>query len=348
MRDMNQISVIIPVYNGGRYLDSCLSALCNSSSPPDEIIVVDNASTDQSVHIAQQYPVTIIHCPGPSGPSAARNVGATHAKGTILFFVDADVVLRQDAIARVRHTFSSQQGIAATFGSYDDQPRAINFCSQYKNLMHHFMHQHSNPTAQTFWSGCGAIRAEVFHRIGGFNETQFPHASIEDIELGTRLHTRGYRIVLDKGLQATHLKEWTFCTLIYTDILFRALPWSKLILEQKVLFQDLNLQRSQKISAGTVGLATILLPFSLIKPSIPFLVLFCLGIVLLLNRHLFGFWVRKKGIRFAISAFPLHLLYFLYCGTTFGLCWVSHHAIKFFTSSYFLHRNTDVPPPPLL
>ena len=78
-------------------------------------------------------------------------------------------------------------------------PRLQGVVSQYRNLLHHFVHQHGNSEASTFWAGCGAIRRSVFEEMGGFDEQRFPTPSIEDIELGYRLRQAGHRILLDKA-----------------------------------------------------------------------------------------------------------------------------------------------------
>jgi len=124
------------------------------------------------------------------GPAYARNRGAELARGDILFFVDADVVLAADATAQVRDAFREDPQLAAVFGSYDDAPAATNFLSRYKNLLHHHVHQTSRADASTFWAGCGAIRAAMLARAGGFDES-FRRPSIEDIELGRRLRRAG-------------------------------------------------------------------------------------------------------------------------------------------------------------
>ena len=318
MRDIVLISVIVPTYNGGQYLDACLSALRHCVYVPYEIIVVDNGSVDHSREIAHDHGVVIVNCPGPSGPGAARNQGARHAKGKILLFVDADVVIQSDVLIRIVAAFQEHEDLAAIFGSYDNQPAAQNFISQYKNLLNHFVHQHSNAEAETFWGGCGAIRADVFHRIGGFDDTTYTQASIEDIEMGYRLRRAGYRIVLDKDLQGQHLKEWRFSSLIRTDILCRAIPWTKLILESQHVMNDLNVQRSQRVSVGMVGMAVMVLPFGIEEPLFSLAVLPFLGTVLFLNRKLFRFFLRARGFRFALSAFPLQLLQFFYSGIIFA------------------------------
>ena len=104
------------------------------------------------------------------------------------------------AISRVLTALKERPDVAAVFGSYDARPRSMGTVSQYRNLLHHFVHQKGNPEASTFWAGCGAIRRSVFDEVGGFDEKQFS-GRVEDIELGYRLQHTGHRILLDKGLQ---------------------------------------------------------------------------------------------------------------------------------------------------
>jgi cellulose synthase/poly-beta-1,6-N-acetylglucosamine synthase-like glycosyltransferase len=80
----------------------------------------------------------------------------------VLFFVDADVMVSPDAIERVLGYFHREPEIDALFGSYDDQPAEPNFLSQYRNLLHHYVHQCGREEASTFWGACGAIRRDVF------------------------------------------------------------------------------------------------------------------------------------------------------------------------------------------
>src|SRR5690606_15349386 len=107
----------------------------------------------------------------------------------------------------------------AVFGSYDTRPAAPNFVSQWKNLSHHFVHQHGHPNAQTFWAGCGAIRKPVFQAVGGFDQS-YRGATIEDIELGYRLRQSGFRVLLDPAVLCTHSKRWTAWSSWKTDLLY--------------------------------------------------------------------------------------------------------------------------------
>jgi len=260
-----RISVVIPVFNGGAGLEDCLAAIAGSSFPALECIVVDDASTDCTARAAAlREGVRVISLQQQSGPGIARNRGAGEAHGDILFFVDADVLLHPDALALAADTLRNEPGVSAVFGSYDDQPGDISFLSQYRNLFHHWVHQTGNEEACTFWAGCGAIRREVFSASGGFSPA-YGRPSVEDIELGTRLHNSGHRIRLLKTMLGTHMKKWTFWNLIKTDILFRGVPWMGLVLRERNAPNDLNLSLNSRIAtivAGLLGLSGLVLPLT--------------------------------------------------------------------------------------
>lgn len=329
MHNQTFISVIIPVYNGGKYLNQCLDALIKSSYKPREIIVVDDGSTDDSVEISLRKGVTVLKMPQRSGPAAARNYGAQIAQGNILLFVDSDVSVNEDTIARLAANFMNNPDIAAIFGSYDDSPYATDFLSQFRNLLHHFIHQTSHKEAKTFWTGCGAVYRETFFQLGGFDEGWF---SIEDIELGHRIWNNGYKIMLDKDLQVKHLKHWGWRNWLKTDIFYRAVPWSRLILLSGYLPNDLNLQTPHIISALLVDLLIIAISLSFVDTrtffGMPlstifiFLSLLLIITIIILNRRLYYFFLQKKGIKFMILAIPTHFFYYFYSSIAFAVCWI--------------------------
>jgi glycosyltransferase involved in cell wall biosynthesis len=314
------VSVIIPVYNGAESLEQCLEAVLASEGPLYECIVVNDGSTDGSKDIAAQFlnRIRLLNLAGgPGGPAYARNRGAEFARGEILFFVDADVVLASGALRRLANTFSEQPALAAVFGSYDANPAATGLISQYRNLLHHFVHQNGNPHASTFWAGCGAIRRQAFERVGGFDARSFPRPSIEDIELGYRLKGMGFLILLDRELQATHLKCWTFCSMIRTDVVCRAIPWSRLILQTRNMPADLNLKLGQRASFALAVFACAFLVLSGVRLEwLGASAASILGVVAL-NRSLYAFFFRRRGVLFAAGCIALHLLYYLYSGLSY-------------------------------
>jgi glycosyltransferase involved in cell wall biosynthesis len=308
-----RLSVIVPAHNGGAALTECLDALQGSVGPEHEVLVVDDASTDDTAGRAEAHGLRVIRLARNRGPAAARNEGARHARGDVLFFVDADVVLARDAIGRVTRTLADAS-VSATFGSYDAHPRAPGFVSQYRNLLHHFVHQTGNPEASTFWAGCGAVRRTAFAEAGGFDELRYGVPSIEDIDLGCRLRSAGHRIVLDKQLLGTHLKRWTLRSMVCTDLWRRAIPWSRLIFERSEFPGDLNLKIAQRVSVALTGLATVFLVLAPWRPGLIAAAAAAIAGVVALNHGFFRFLARARGPAFAAACVPLQLLHYLCSG----------------------------------
>jgi len=326
------ISVIIPAYNSMKFITKCLEALKQSTYKSYEIILVDDGSTDNTARVAEDMGCRVFVMESQSGPAVARNFGSKQAKGEILLFIDSDVLVKKNTLELVASTFSDSQEISALFGSYDDTPSEQDFLSQYRNLLHHYVHQNSNPDAATFWAGCGAVRKNVFLELNGYDYKRFAEPSIEDIELGYRMREKGYKIKLDKNLQVTHLKHWGWYSMIKTDIFNRAVPWSRLILQTKSLPKDMNLRISDRVSTALVGIllfCLFLLLLSVLNIYDPvststILVIAALVIIglLFLNRDLYGFFLSKRGVAFTLKVIPLHFLYYFYCGASFGICWM--------------------------
>jgi GT2 family glycosyltransferase len=312
------ISIIIPVYRGGKAFNSCLASLATSLLAPTEIIVVVDGDDPQSYQIAESFGAKVLQLETNQGPAVARNRGAAIAKGDILFFMDADVTIHPDTLAKIVQVFSQDSTLAALIGSYDDQPGAVNFLSQYKNLFHHYNHQISCEDASTFWGACGAIKRDIFEKMGGFEES-YRYPSIEDIELGYRLKAQGYRIRLCKDIYVKHLKHWTFASLLKADFFYRALPWTELIHRQQNFVNDLNLQWSSRWSVVFVYTLLFLLLASLWYFHLLLGVAVLALCLILLNLPVYQFFQQKRGLGFAVQTVPWHWLYYLYSGLAFAL-----------------------------
>ncbi|MEQ1627091.1 MAG: glycosyltransferase family 2 protein [Nitrospira sp.] len=310
------VAVIVPVYNGGKRFRTSLESIRQAVPPPDEIIVIGDGDTDGSSQYAEAAGVTVYRFPQPGGPGRARNLGAAKAISDLLFFVDADVTIPENVIERVRDIFDRDTDVAAIIGSYDDQPGESNFLSQYRNLLHHYVHQNGREEASTFWGACGAIRREVFLAMSGFDET-YLKPSIEDIELGYRLTRAGHRIRLCKSLQVKHWKRWTIVSMLRTDFFQRAVPWTQLIHRHRGFVNDLNIGISGRVSvmlAGGLLGAVLLAPW---QPNV-LVAAAAMGLILFtLNVRLYRFFLEKRGLRFAAQAIPWHWFYFLYSGVAF-------------------------------
>jgi glycosyltransferase involved in cell wall biosynthesis len=313
------ITVIVPAHDAAASLGRCLAALAASTRAPDEVIVVDDRSTDGTTELARGLGARVALLPEAlRGPAAARNHGANQARGELLVFVDADVAVHADALERIEGHLDQNPGVAALFGSYDDDPPEPGLASRYKNLLHHHTHQLSRREAATFWAGCGAIRTSVFLAAGGFDE-RYRHPAIEDIELGARLRAAGWCVWSTPDVQAAHLKRWTLWNVIATDIFRRALPWSRLIARTGMLPNDLNLSGSGRLSAVCAWMLLLALVVGIRQPKALLGALPAAGVLGLCNARLFGLFARRGGAFFAASAAGLHWLYYLYSSLTFAL-----------------------------
>jgi glycosyltransferase involved in cell wall biosynthesis len=318
-------SIIIPVCRAGQKFRTCLEAAVASIDPTDEIIVVADGEGDGSWRLAEEFGLRVIKVPVRGGPSRARNIGADASQADILFFVDADVVIPNGAIRQVRSFFAAETGVAGVIGSYDDNPAERNFHSQYKNLFHHFVHQNGCVEASTFWGACGAIRRDVFLEVGGYDQ-DYDRPCIEDIELGYRLTAASHQIRLLRDLQVKHLKRWNASSLIKSDMLDRAAPWTELIWNQVVrqkkrVANDLNLSfryRASLMASLVLIAATIGVLFT--RWTLP-VALCCAGLFVLLQVPFFRFFRQKRGAQFALQALAWRFGYDLYSGL--GFCYGS-------------------------
>ncbi|HEU4599921.1 MAG TPA: glycosyltransferase family A protein, partial [Solirubrobacterales bacterium] len=127
------LAVIVPATDRPSTLGRCMAALRASERSPEELIVQVE--------------------PAGSGPSLARNLGAAACEAEVLVFVDSDVEVHPDALARIAERFAADPELAATFGAYDDGPADRGITSRYRNLLHHHVHAGAAGEAETFWAG---------------------------------------------------------------------------------------------------------------------------------------------------------------------------------------------------
>lgn len=290
---MLSLSVVVPAADHPATLTQCLATIRSATDAPEEVIAVTE--------------------PSGIGCGEARNIGVARATADVIVFVDADVMVHPDVFTRVRAAFESDPGLTALFGSYDDAPPARSLVSAFRNLLHHHVHQTSGGPATTYWAALGAMRRKAFIAVGGFDEQWerdwrqlFGCNSLEDIELGMRLNLAGKRVVLDPGLQGTHLKTWSFKNMVVQDLCSRGLPWIVLLLRSGTSSTALNLGWRHRLSAA----ASLALAGSLGLRR-PVLAVAFAGSLLALNRSFYGLLLRQRGLVAVGLGVPLHVIHLL-------------------------------------
>jgi glycosyltransferase involved in cell wall biosynthesis len=178
------VSVIVPVYNREALLADALTSILRQTRIPDQIIVVDDGSTDGSAAIARQFGdrVELVR-QSNQGVGAARNQGLKQASGAIIAFLDSDDLWRPDAMAEqiAQLARNPEAGVAwglSELGAIGDGEVAMGAWREgAKRLLQ---------------LGSMAFRRELFHTVGGFSPEL---RSGEDIDLVMRLNERGVAMI---------------------------------------------------------------------------------------------------------------------------------------------------------
>lgn len=304
MSSVPRITVIIPAYNAARTLPQTLAALGNALPPPDEIIVVNDGSTDETGAAASARGARVISLDQNIGAAAAKNRGAANAAGDILFFTDADIVPPRDMIQIIRDTFSVRQcdGLVGLLG---ENIPAQNWASQFKNLWMNFTYTRfvSAERIGLFYTSVAAMRSECFGRLGGFDENYRGASIAEDTEFGQRAWGVGATIVLEPRLRVVHLKAYTITGVLQEDFKrARALTLMRLRKRGEPFFTSVPL--FYQLAVPTIYLTVLGLLATLVFQNPLVLLASCAGLVifLALNVSLLRFLAVKRGILFAFSS----------------------------------------------
>jgi glycosyltransferase involved in cell wall biosynthesis len=327
------LSIVVPTRDSASTLDSALVGLLASDLPREsyELIVVDDASTDGSPIIAARNADTVVRLTGRlSGPAYARNRGAELARGDVIAFVDPDVVVRPDTLRHMLDALAKQPRLAAVSATHDNAPAAMNFVSQYWNLLLHFVERRRSELSKQFAPECVAIRSEALLSVGMYDEWRFAFASLEGLELGQRLHDGGYQVVQNRDLQVTHLKRWNLksvCREVWNRgvLLSRNLGYQRIRASApgEVVFALSQALMPALAVLGTVALSAAFTPrdYWLLKGGV-----FAVGIVLT-NLEVHRFYARERGVLFAIATAPLHVLVQGVAGIALSAGWLLRDAV---------------------
>ena len=212
---MEKISIIIPSFNSSKTIEECLNAATKLDYGNYEVIVVDDASRDNSAKIIKKFPCRLIRVKNNVGAAESRNIGARHAKGSILLFMDSDIIIPRNAL-KLAVRFFYEKKTDVFFASFNPRLRFKDFFSQYKHLYLCYYYKKQAETLHTLDTSFTFIKKKVFNDFHGFNKNI---RVSEDIDLGVRLTGKGYKIYQAKNIQMEHIKHYTFKDFIKTDLI---------------------------------------------------------------------------------------------------------------------------------
>jgi glycosyltransferase involved in cell wall biosynthesis len=304
MRRERFMSVVIPNRNGAATIGRCLGAALASDHPRFEVVVVDDGSEDDSVDIIGTFPCKLVRLERHRGASRARNAGAQASSGELLFFTDADCLLRGDTLSIADASYG-ERGARVLGGTYTSSPHDGDFFSSFQSVfIHHFETKALEPDYVA--THAMVIDAELFRRSGGFIEDSRGGVTptVEDVEFSHRLRRAGCELAMNPGLQVQHIfrfslrrslgnairkaRYWTLYSLANRDLLADSGTAS---LELKTNVASFFVQALLVASSALVGASWPLAP-----------VLPLLALNLAANRRLIAAWFGARGLRFSALA----------------------------------------------
>ncbi len=199
---MNQkltVSVVMPTYNRVEYLKKALKSLLNQSYMPDEIIVIDDGSTDGTreflMRISKKNKLIRYYSQKNGGPSKARNLGIKNAKGDIICFFDDDEIAHKNWIKEIVKSFKSED-IGGVGGPYIEV-EGENIYERYLKSI--FVGSYSRKLP--YLGGNLAFYKEVLQKVGGFDEYL---KTGEDVDLSFRVYLKNYKIAFNDNMIVYH------------------------------------------------------------------------------------------------------------------------------------------------
>jgi len=194
-------SMVIPARNASATLAACIEAALASRYPHFEVVIVDDASDDETSAIAARYPCRLVRLRRRHGAAAARNAGAAAAAGEILFFTDADCQVEPDALALAVEALAATKGPAAIGGSYTPIPADPGFYSAFQSVfVNHFETAAAMPDYVA--THALAIRAADMATAGGFPDLGLP--ILEDVAFSHRFRRNGGAVLMRPDLLVRH------------------------------------------------------------------------------------------------------------------------------------------------
>lgn len=303
-------SIIIPVKRLDPFYELLLASLAKSTFRDFEVLLIADG-WDIQLSKSYAYPIKLLSSRQQRGPAFCRNLGARQAVADYLVFCDADVTIHENTLEKSAF-YLENEPINGLIGSYDFAPACCGGVSQFRNLLHSYHHQKNHGSIGVFWGAFGVVEKAAFFEAGQFDAQKYSQPSIEDIELGYRLFNLGYKIYLKSDVLIKHHKCWSLKTMFKTDRTLRAIPWQRLIMENKFEIPT-PLNTSTKERAGAL-VALSFLPIGVLCWMLGgffwLLLLFPIAIQVVLQWRLYSFF--KQNMTFSNFVFSLiyHQLYF--------------------------------------
>ncbi|MEC4686235.1 MAG: glycosyltransferase family 2 protein [Nitrospirota bacterium] len=310
------ISIIIPNYNGESTIGKCLEAAFSSRYDNFEVIVVDDCSADNSIEIIKKFPCKLVALKERSGASKARNAGAQNSEGNLLFFIDSDCIVKEDALLIARASYAANGTDVVVGGTYTPMSYDNRFFSIFQSVFINYSETKNLRNPDYIATHAMAIDAETFRKSGGFPEVFMP--IIEDVEYSHRIRREGYKLIMNPDLLVQHIFNYSLSRSM-KNAFKKSKFWTIYSINNKDLLVDsgtASVELKVNVLSFFLNIVFLLLWIftqnSLLLYPIPLI----FAVNIFVNRRLIRAFHKTKGLFFAFLATLYYtLLYPLAVGT---------------------------------
>ena len=226
--DKFSVTVAIPCFNGEKFLLDNIASILRQSRTPDEILVIDDGSTDCSAEIARNFKqVKLIRHNSNLGLAESRNTALKNSSGDIIVYVDADTTSHPNLIETLLNGYSEKKVAGA--GGREIEINGLPANGNISNIYNQWRNLHASQGfgeefiygVNMLWGLCASYRTEVLKKIGGFDTIYKTNG--EDVDIGIKINNLGLKLVYIPKAIVYHKRNDDFASL--REMLFRWYFW---------------------------------------------------------------------------------------------------------------------------
>jgi GT2 family glycosyltransferase len=199
------VTLAIPCFNAEAFIQPALDSIYRQSVAPDEILIIDDGSRDNTREIVKQFSnIHLIAHEQNRGIGASRNSGWQAAAGDVVVFMDADGVAEPDFIKKLLARYTDDN-VAGVGGRGIEAVQENMYDRWRKEILFQHWGESFREDVYFLFGLCSSYRRSVLHEVGGFDP--FFQTSGEDMDIGFRIRTAGYRLAYAPDAIVNHQRR---------------------------------------------------------------------------------------------------------------------------------------------
>jgi glycosyltransferase involved in cell wall biosynthesis len=312
-------SIIIPFYNSRNVIKKCLSSIFKSRYKDFEVISVSDNSDKETINIVRKFNTKLILINKNKGTAYARNLGAEHARGKYIIFVDSDIMIKKNHLSIIKKNILKYPSEVAFQGIYDSK---INYKSIVVTYLQLYLCYYTFSKKIAFIKNLNGsfiiIKNLFFKKLKGFDKN-FKSSNAEDADFGYKILENQKKIRILRDIKVTHMPQWTFKIFIEKILRIHTGEMKMFLRKQNIKNKITQLNYFPIIISILILFIQLLISlFIFILPLKNFILfnLFLFFLLLLFNFNFLKFITKEKSFSICLKILPLffiHIYLFIIC-----------------------------------